>query len=89
MNKVIYTDHSRKDLKKMPIETARRIIKKISFFGKQTNPLDFAKKLSNPALGTYRFRVGEYRVIFDIDRNGEIYILFILRIKHRKDLYDL
>jgi mRNA-degrading endonuclease RelE of RelBE toxin-antitoxin system len=31
--------------------------------------LKFAEKLSNPILGEYRFRIGDYRVIFDIEGN--------------------
>ncbi|MCK4791223.1 MAG: type II toxin-antitoxin system RelE/ParE family toxin [Desulfobacteraceae bacterium] len=40
-------------------------------------------KLFDPALGTYRFRIGDYRVIFDIE--GEEIV--VLRVGHRKDIY--
>lgn len=66
-----------------------RILKKIAFFASQKNPSRFAKKLKDFALGEYRFRIGDYRVLFDVDHKGNIFILMILRIKHRKDIYEL
>lgn len=47
------------------------------------NPLKHAQKLINPKIGEYRFRIGDYRVIFDIDFEN----IVILRIGHRKKLY--
>lgn len=47
------------------------------------SPMDYAKKMVDPALGTYRFRIGEYRVIFDI-QDTEI---IVLRVGHRKEIY--
>jgi mRNA-degrading endonuclease RelE of RelBE toxin-antitoxin system len=29
--------------------------------------MKFATRLTDPKLGTFRFRIGDYRVIFDID----------------------
>jgi mRNA interferase RelE/StbE len=34
-------------------------------------------------IGAYRFRIGDYRVVFDIDDNNVV----ILRIGHRKSIY--
>ena len=89
MYQVIYTEHARQDLKRFELKTARRIIKKIYFFSQQKTPLTFAKKLTEPSLGQYRFRIGDYRAIFDIDKKGNLQILIILKIKHRKDIYNL
>ena len=89
MHKVFYTHKAGEDLRNLDQKSAKRIIKKISFFSNQKNFLSFAKKLQNTAIGTYRFRIGDYRAIFDIDAKGSIQILVILRIKHRKDVYNL
>lgn len=89
MHNVHYTEIARQDLKRLEWKTAQRIIKKIIYFSRQKDPLVFAKRLSNFELGKFRFRVADYRIIFDIDHNGEIMILLILRIKHRKDVYNL
>ena len=42
-----------------------------------------ATKLTDPALETYRFRIGDYRVIFDIEDKE----IVILRVGHRKNIY--
>ncbi len=89
MTKIIYTRHARQDLKRLEKAVARRIIKKLYFFSQQKNTLVFAKKLTNSLIGQYRFRVGEYRILFDVDKKGNMQILVILKIKHRKDIYGL
>ncbi|PIQ77670.1 hypothetical protein COV82_03250 [Candidatus Peregrinibacteria bacterium CG11_big_fil_rev_8_21_14_0_20_46_8] len=89
MHKLIYAKKALQDLKKLDKPIAKRIIKKLLFFSEQKDPLKFAKRLSDPRIGEYRFRIGEYRVLFDADSKGKIKILMILRIKNRKDIYDL
>jgi len=89
MHKVVYYKNARDDLHRLEAETATRIIEKIKFYSLQLNPLSYAKRLTEPVLGQYRFRIGDYRAIFDVDGKGRIQILMILRIKHRKDIYGL
>ncbi len=47
------------------------------------DPLSYAVKLKDSRLGTYRFRIGDYRVIFDIEDDE----IVILRVGHRRDIY--
>lgn len=89
MYKVIYSKNSVRDLKKIDKKIAQRIVKKLDFFSKQTDIGSFSKKLVGFENNKYRFRVGDYRIIFKIDAKGNIQILLILNIKHRKDVYDL
>ncbi len=42
-----------------------------------------AEKLTQSDLGSYRFRIGDYRVVFDLE--GEEIV--VLRVGHRKDIY--
>lgn len=88
MYKLVYTQKAQDDLDSLDITISQRIVKKISFFSHQENPLIFAKKLTDFGLGEYRFRIGNYRAIFEVDSSGNLRILKILRIKHRKDVYD-
>lgn len=76
------TSFARKKLKKLPVDIQRRIIIKIKFFC-QTNPLVYAEKLSDFELGDYRFRIGDYRVIFDV--NGTV--ITIINLGHRREIY--
>ncbi len=85
--KLVYTKKAYKDLAALSKRTAKKILDKLKFYQRQKNPLSHAKKLKEPKFGTYRFRIGEYRTIFDLDKKGNIKILLILTIKHRKDIY--
>ena len=89
MYKIVYTKNARRDVQQLEKRVSQRIAKKIEYFSQQKDPLRYAKKLTEPELGQYRFRIGEYRAIFDVDTKGRIYILMILRIKHRKDIYRI
>lgn len=84
---VRYTKRALQDLEIIDPPVAARIFKKIKFFGQQTNPLRFAKRLSDALYGQYRFRVGDYRIFFDLDRKGEITVLFVLHVRHRREAY--
>ncbi len=81
MYKVVFTQRALKDLEKMDEETKNRIAKKLKEYSEK--PLKFARKLINPKIGTYRFRIGDYRVIFDNDKEN----IVILRLGHRKNIY--
>lgn len=74
------------DLKKLPTKTAMRIVAKMDWYVLQNDPLHFATRLTNAVLGTYRFRIGDYRVLCDV-RSGEIAILEILAVRDRKNAY--
>lgn len=78
-----YTYKARDDLVELPKDIQRRIAKKMRFYASQKNPLKFAKRLKNPSEGEFRFRIGDYRIFFDIIDDK----IFILRIKHRSRAY--
>ncbi len=83
-----YTESARRDLLRIERKTARNIVLKIRAYAMHGNPLRFAKKLKPPFDELYRFRIGEYRAIFEVDKRREIKVLLILRIKHRRDVYE-
>ena len=87
--KIFLTETAKKDLKNIEENIAKKIIEKLFFYSTQRNPLSFAKFLRGNFHGRYRFRIGSYRAIFRINSDNRIHILIILRIKHRKDVYDL
>jgi mRNA interferase RelE/StbE len=84
---VFYTAHARKDLLKIDAVHVRAIVHKIEENTALEDPLSRAKLLSGALAGLYRYRVGEYRVIFETNDQGTVYVLTILRVKHRKDVY--
>lgn len=65
----------------MPV--SYRLLKKLAFYVNTGNPLKYADKLRDKRLGEYRFRINEYRIIFDM-QDG---IILVLKVRHRKDIY--
>jgi mRNA interferase RelE/StbE len=47
------------------------------------DPLNHAERLTESELGSYRFRVGDYRVIFDLEGDE----IVVLRVGHRREIY--
>lgn len=81
---VVFKPTAVKDLRKLPTTVQKRIKVKLEFYITQDEPLDFAVKLiGNNKAGDYRFRVGDYRVVFD-KMDSTIVILYI---EHRRDVY--
>ncbi len=83
-----YSPKAIQDLSRLDKQTSLRIVTKLDFFIEQANPLRWAKNLTSSRYGEYRFRVGEYRIVFDLAKDGSITILLILRIKHRREVYE-
>ncbi len=78
-----FTVSAVRDIKKFPKSTQKRILTKLDFFCKQENPLVYAKPLTDHRTGDFRFRIGEYRVIFDVSDED----IKILQIGHRREVY--
>jgi mRNA interferase RelE/StbE len=75
------------DLARLDKPTARRIIAKLRTYEASDDPLALAKPLRGDFVGAYRYRIGDYRAIFEVHEDGTVVILTIIRIKHRKDVY--
>ena len=56
MFKVIVTEGALKDIDNLTQDIRRRIASKIKDYA--TSPLTYARKLTDPKIGSYRFRVG-------------------------------
>lgn len=82
-----YTKTSLKNLKKLEKKTSLRIISKVKENSEMKSPLERAKPLTGLFENTYRYRIGNYRVVFKYDESGIINILTVLTVKHRKDIY--
>lgn len=72
-----------KEIGKLPPQIRERILKKLKFYSLQKNPLVFAEKLKDQRFGEYRFRIGDYRILFDVKKN----VLLILKVGNRKEIY--
>ena len=82
--KAIWHEDALKDLQKLDRLDTKKIVEKV-----KTHLLHDPTKLGVPLKGAlkgfYRYRIGNYRVIYAIDfQEKEILVLFI---NHRKDIY--
>jgi mRNA interferase RelE/StbE len=67
---LVYTRRAERDIEKLEPNVKDRIGKALLRYSEE--PLKFAEKLSDPILGEYRFRIGDYRVSFDIEGDETI-----------------
>lgn len=81
--KFVFRDAAIRDLKKLDGRNQAFILRKILSYMNSNDPLSFAEHLHDCEYGQFRFRVGDFRVIFDLGKDKVI----ILRIGNRKDIY--
>ena len=79
--RLVYTRKAIRDIGRLDAVVKKRIGATLLRF--KDNPLEYAERLTNSELGTYRFRIGDYRVIYDIEGND----IVVLRTGHRKEIY--
>ena len=84
---VIFTEKAQKQLKKLDRQTSALII---GWLEKNIenceNPRAHGKSLVENKSGQWRYRVGNYRVICEI-QDKEIIVL-VLEVGHRREIYD-
>jgi len=81
-----YTDAARTQLRKLDKQSARRILDYMDErIAGADNPRSFGKPLTGPLGQLWRYRVGDYRVVCDIQ--DEVLRVLVVRIGDRKDVY--
>lgn len=85
MYKVVYLDSVEEDLKKLDKPTVKKIITRIESYLAQ-DPQGLGKQLKGEFQGYWRYRWGDYRVMYKISER-EI-LITVLRIGHRKEIYN-
>lgn len=84
MYKVIWRGNARDNLKGLSKTLALKIEKKIESYLIQ-DPKNLGKHLTAHYSGLYRYRYGDYRIIYKILEEENTIV--ILRIGHRKNIY--
>ncbi|MDG6218911.1 MAG: type II toxin-antitoxin system RelE/ParE family toxin [Candidatus Thermoplasmatota archaeon] len=78
---ITFTDTSRRQFRKLEKDVQERIIKALERI--RIRPESYVKKLvGDPG---YKLRVGDYRVILDIQKSE--LIILVIKIGHRKNIY--
>ena len=78
---LVYTRRAVKDIQRLDADSKERIRKTLLRY--KQSPLVYADRLTDSRLGTYRFRIGDYRVVFDVEGNE----IVVLKVGHRREIY--
>jgi mRNA interferase RelE/StbE len=71
-----------KELEALPVKARRKIIARIEGLASEPRPHG-CEKLSG--LEQYRFRQGDYRVVYSVDDAARI--VLVVKVGHRRDVY--
>lgn len=74
-----------RSLRKMDKQAARRIRDELSEIAKLEDPRSRGKALTGNLAGVWRYRVGDYRILCDIE-DGRLVIL-VVDVAHRREVY--
>lgn len=81
-----YTDTAKKQIGKLHRQTAARIVdyleKRVATAG---NPRSIGKPLKGPLGELWRYRIGDYRVVCEIDDNR--LLILVARVGNRREVY--
>lgn len=78
---LIYTKNAYRDIRKLDRVAQKKLAQALERL--REKPFFYSKKLILSKLGGYRYRIGNYRVIFDIKDKK----IIILRVGHRREIY--
>ena len=79
--RVQFTSTADDQLDRLPRRLQKRIVEKLELYSQQPDPLKFAEPLTGSS--EYRFRIGDYRVIFEVLHDA----LWVIAIKRRDEAY--
>ena len=80
---IVITKKAKHDIDALDIVVKKRLGKKLLQVASLDDLRPIAKHLEDSRIGEYRLRVGDYRILFDLDEKN----IVILRVQHRKDVY--
>lgn len=85
--KIKYSEIAAKQMQKLDKSISYQIDRYLTFrIAKQKDPKVFGKPLLHEKTGLWRYRVNDYRIICKIE--DEELIVLVLRIGHRKPIYE-
>ena len=78
-----WRNSTRKDIRSLPRQEVTRVVAAVGQLA--DDPLPHGSQKLSGSERTYRIRVGDYRVIYEVF--SESHIIEVQRIRHRKDAY--
>jgi len=73
-----------KDFRDFDKEVVRKVIDRVTKYLAQ-DPLKLGKPLKENLTGLFRYRFGDYRIMYVVNIPGKM--ITILKVRHRKDVY--
>ena len=80
-----FSEHADKVLRKLDKTISNRILKEINAISKLENPRLKGKALIGNKAGFWRYRVGDYRIICDIE--DAVLVILVVEVNHRSKVY--
>ena len=81
--RVEWKTSTRKDLRKLPERAVARILEAVESL--MANPFPRGSEKLSGAERTYRIRIGDYRVVYEVEIRSQL--VEIQRVRHRTDVY--
>ena len=78
-----WRNSTRKDIRSLPRQEVARVVEAVGELAK--DPLPHGSHKLAGSERTYRIRVGDYRVVYEVFSDSRI--VEVQRVRHRKDVY--
>lgn len=79
------SERALRSLRKMDKQIARRVRDELLEIAKLEDPRSRGKALTGNLAGVWRYRIGDYRILCDIE-DGRLVIL-VIDVAHRREVY--
>lgn len=79
------SDRAVRTLRKMDRQTARRIRDELEEISQLEDPRSRGKALTGNLSGLWRYRVGDYRIVCDIEDG--VLVILVVDVAHRSKVY--
>lgn len=84
---VEFDDQARRELRAIDPQVQRQILRYLQErIATDEDPKRFGKALTGDKLGLWRYRVGDYRIVCQIEESK--LTVLVLRTAHRREVYD-
>ncbi|MCG9133908.1 type II toxin-antitoxin system RelE/ParE family toxin [Candidatus Poribacteria bacterium] len=81
---MVFSDRAQSDVRRLDRATARRVIGKLRWLAENFEATKLTA-LTGPKQGQFRLRVGDYRVVYVVDRKKRE--IEVYRVRHRREVY--
>ncbi|MCL4456041.1 MAG: type II toxin-antitoxin system RelE/ParE family toxin [Nitrospirae bacterium] len=86
MYKLDFTDEGKAALASLDKTVAQRVLDKLKWFLQNIEAVNF-KPLEGNLSGMYKLRVGDWRVIYEINHNDKV--VTVHKVGHRREIYKI